>query len=217
MRVCGGVMHLAPKGEVNASNRKQEVEKMGLTEMLVRLLGGTQAPMAGMGFGPNSVYVGVRRAKRDRRTNESLRDAEGNVIYEEKLEEHWNHNVTCTEGIKSAKDRLFNSATAEPIVNYIALSESTIAPSAAHTQLQTEITLSGLARATAAYSVAGCADGECILSKTFIATANVAAVVLMGLLNAASTGDLYFEATIASVSLVTDDQLTAKWDKITIS
>jgi len=190
-------------------------------ERLTKVLGMKEpepAPMGRIGIGPNGVEWQIRRAKWvDKERGIPLFDAEGNRLYEEKLEIYKNHNITCNTALSGAKDRLFNSATTAGITNFIVLSEGTGAMAATDTKIEAEITLSGLARATAAYSVGGCATGECILSKTFTATANVAAVVKMGLLDAASAGNLYFEATIVSVSLVTDDQLTAKWDKITLS
>lgn len=185
-------------------------------KILNRLLGATQ-PMAHVGFGPNHVRLEVRRAKRDPESRLAIRDAEGRIVYEEELEIYENHNVTNTTGLLAAKDRLFNTATAQTVAKYIGLSESAGAPNATHTLLAAEITLSGLARAEATYSVAACADGECILSKTFTATATVAAAQLMGLFDASSAGDMYFEATFTPVALESDDQLTAKWDKITLS
>lgn len=184
---------------------------------------GKKPPLAKMGFGPNHIKVEVRRAKRDPITRLAIRDENGNIVYEEDLEIYENHNVTCINGFLNAKDRLFNPATTAPIADYIALSESAVAPSSAHTIMAglttAEITLSGLAKAVAAYSVAGCSSYECILSKTFTATQSIAAVQLMGLFDAtgANTGNLYFEATFTPVALESDDQLTAKWDKITLS
>lgn len=169
-----------------------------------------------LGLKANRVVIEIRRAKKDKDGN-TIRDAQGNVVYHDKIERYENHNVTCTAGINAARDRLFNSATSETTAHYIALTEDTAAPAAADTELASEITLSGLARAAGTYSTAGCSDGECIVSKTFTATANVSAVVKMGLFDDSSAGTMYFEATIASASLVTDDQLTAKWDKITVA
>lgn len=192
---------------------------MGMLDFISKRLSQPRTPSgprASMKIGPNRVSFEIRRAKRDR-DNQSLRDPDGNVLYEEKTEMYENHNITCNTALSGAKDRLFNSATAAGITNFIVLSEGTGAMAATDTRIEAEISASGLARATAAYSVAACAAGECILSKTFTATANVAAVVKMGLLDAAAAGNLYFEATIVTVSLVTDDQLTAKWDKITLS
>lgn len=190
---------------------------MNIIGQIVGLLGRAEpkAPMAGLGFGPNRVSFEVRRAKRDG-NNQSLRDPDGNVLYEEKTEMYKNHNITCNTALSGAKDRLFNSATALAVANYMVLSEGTGAMSATDTQIEAEIVASGLARATAAYST-GTGAGGCILTKTFVATANVAAVVKLGLLDAAAAGNLYFEATIVGVSMVTDDQLTAKWDNITLS
>jgi len=174
-------------------------------------------PMARMGFGPNRVVVEVRRAIRDPVTKLSVKDEAGKVIYSPELEVQENHNITTYMGLEAAKDRLFNSATAQTVAYYIALSESNDTPAVGDTQVADEITLSGLARATATYSVAGCTTGECILSNAFTATASIAGVCLMGLLDAASTGDLYFYATFTSVALESDDQLTAKWDKIALT
>jgi hypothetical protein len=171
-----------------------------------------------MGLGPNYVAFDIRRAKWiDKENNIPMLDAEGKVMYEDEVEHHENHNLTCYTAWSGAKDRLFNSATAAAVANYIALSESTSAPASTDTLLQTEITLSGLARATAAYYTTACGTGECILYKVFTATANVTAVVKMGLLDASSAGNLYFEATIASAGLVTNDTLTCSWNKITVS
>ena len=169
-----------------------------------------------IGFGPNRVVFEIRRAKRDK-FGEVLRDAEGNILYKSKVERHENHNLTNTTCLTYAKDRLFNSATTETIADYIALSCSTTAPSAAHTVLPAEITTGGLARALATYSVSGCATGECILSNEFTATATHTDVQLMGLLDAASAGSLCFEATITPCTLISGDKVTAKWDKITLS
>jgi len=169
-----------------------------------------------MHFGPNRVITEVRRALRDDEGN-PLYDEHGDVMYSDRVERFENFNIACSTGLDAAKDRLFNNATTQTIAEYIALTLNTAAPAAASTLLAAEITGSGLARALATYSVAGCTWGECILSKTFTANATVTAVVKMALLDAAAAGDLYFEATIASVSLESADQLTAKWDKITLS
>jgi len=169
-----------------------------------------------IGFGPNHIVVEVRRAKRDEYGN-SLHDEFGNVIYEEELEIYENFNVTNNTGLEAAKDRLFNSATEQTVADYLALSEDTGAPAATHTVLTGEITKSGLARALADYSVADCGTGECILSKKFTATASIAAVQKEALFDTSSAGDMYFEATFTAVALESDDQLTAKWDKIKMS
>jgi hypothetical protein len=173
-------------------------------------------PMAQMGFGPNRVVVEVRRALRDD-SGIVLRDVDGNVLYSDEVEIYENHNVTCNAGLDAAKDRLFNPATSETVAKYIALSESNDAPSAAHTVMADEITQSGLERAAATYSTSGCSTGECILSNDFTATGSFSSVQLMALFDASSAGDMYFEATITSVALESGDQLTAKWDKITLS
>lgn len=170
-----------------------------------------------IGFGPNHITVEVRRAKRDPETGLALKDAVGNVLYHEELEIFENHNVTCNAGLDAAKNRLFDSATTQTTAHYIALSESNDVPDAAHTLIADEITINGLARAAGTYDISGCSTGECIVQNTFTAGASFSTVQLMGLLDAATTGDLYFEATFTAVALESDDQLTAKWDKITLS
>ena len=167
-----------------------------------------------MGFGPNRVTVEVRRALRDD-FGKCLRSPDGDVIYSEEIELYKNHNVTCNAGLEAAKDRLFNTATSETVAKYIVLSESNDVPAAAHTLVADEITVNGLERAAADYTSGG--TGVCVLDKTFTATGSFSNVQLMGLLDAASTGDLYFEATFTSVALESGDQLTAKWDTITLS
>ena len=171
-----------------------------------------------MGFGPNSVTVTVRRAKRDPITHEAIIGKDGKVVYLDKVEIYRNWNTTISAGLDAAKDRLFNTATAQTVAKYIALSESTHAPDAGDTALDAEITKNGLERAAASYSVGGCSTGECILSNAFTATGTFTAVQLMGLFDVTGTaGDMYFEATITAVALESGDQLTAQWNKITIS
>lgn len=176
-----------------------------------------EEPMAKVGLEAKNITIEVRRALRDPVTRECLRDADGNVLYSEEVEIIKNHNLTCNAGLDAAKDRLFNSATAETVAYYIALSESNDVPDATHTTLADEITQSGLARAGATYGVTGCSTGECILSNQFTATGSFSTVRLMALFDAAAAGDMYFEATFTSVALESGDQLTAKWDKITLS
>lgn len=178
----------------------------------------TPKPMGEMGFGPNFVSVDIRRARWiDKERGIPLTDPDGNILYEEKVEHQENHNLTCYTAWSGAKDRLFNTATANGVAKYIALTADAGAPSSTDTLLASEITLSGFARAAAAYYTTACGTGECILQSVFTATANSSAIVKMGLLDAASAGNLYFEATIVSATLVTGDTLTAQWNKITVS
>lgn len=187
-------------------------------------------PMGRLGFGPNRVVVEVARAKRTDEPMrdefgeiyrnekgeiiyECLRDADGNILYHDEIEVLENKNLTCNAGLEAAKAHLFS--TAGDIAKYIALSENAGAPSATHTQLAGEITENGLERAAAAYS--GDGTGVCDLSKTFTASGSFSDVQLMGLFDAASNGNMYFEATFTGVALESGDQLTAKWDPITLS
>jgi len=57
----------------------------------------------------------------------------------------------------------------------------------------------------------------CKVTHQFTASATHTDVQLMGLLDAASTGNLYFAATITPATLISGDQLTAEWDPITLS
>lgn len=166
-----------------------------------------------LGFGPNSIVVEVRRAKRDPITRKCLFDEDGNVLYHEEVERLENKNLTCNAGLEAAKAHLFS--TAGNIAKYIALSESAQAPAVGHTDLDAEITENGLERAAATYS--GDGTGVCDLSKTFTASGSFSTVQLMGLFDAASAGNIYFEATFTAVALESGDQLTAKWDPITLS
>lgn len=172
-----------------------------------------EGPMAKLGFGPNAVVVEVRRAKRNPETRECLFGEDGNILYHEEVEVLTNRNLTCNAGLEAAKAHLFS--TAGTIAKYIALSESTTAPSASATTLPGEITQNGLTRSAATYS--GDGTGVCDLSKTFTATGSFSAVQLMGLFDASSAGNMYFEATFTAVALESGDQLTAKWDPITLS
>jgi len=177
-----------------------------------RLLSG----QGSMRFGPNRVITEIRRAKRNE-FGEPLRGADGQILYKDSVERHVNYNITVTAALLAAKDRLFNTATAQTVAQYIALSCSTHTPVVGDTTLDAEIAAGGLERAAGTYSVAGCGNGECILSHEFTASATHTDVQLMGLFDAAAVGDLYFEAVITLATLISGDKITAKWDKITMS
>jgi len=185
-----------------------------------------------LGFGPNRVVFEIRRAMRDiggkplmengaiaRHPKsgevlwEPLRDENGDILYHDEVEILESYNLTCNAGLEAAKAHLFNAAGA--VAKYICVSSSTSTPLATWTTIPAEITTGGLARALATY--AGDGTGVCSLSKTFTASATHTDVQLMGLLDAASTGNLYFAATITAATLISGDQLTAKWDPITLS
>ncbi len=185
-----------------------------------------------MGFGPNRIVFEIRRAKRgdvplldeqgqieyDKTGNmlfEALRDENGNILYYDETEILESNNLSCNAGLEAAKDRLFNSGTSETTAHFIALSCSTDTPLATWTEIPAEITTGGLARAAATYNSGG--TGICDLSKAFTASATHTDVQLIGLLNAAAAGDLYFAGTITPATLISGDQLTAKWDPITLS
>jgi hypothetical protein len=171
---------------------------------------------ASMKFGANRAVFEIQRAERNE-DGEPIRDEFGRIRYNKKIELHESHNITVTAALLAAKDRLFNPATSNPVADYIALSMDTHTPVVGDTTLLNEITTNGLQRALATYSVAGCGSGECILSKQFTAGATFNNVQLMGLFDAPTGGNLYFEATIALASLLVGDLLTGKWDKCTIS
>jgi len=167
-------------------------------------------------FGPNRVVVEVRRAIRNLDGTPAV-DPNGNIKYYPDVLILESKNLTTNAGLDAAKDRLFNPSTTQTIARYIALSSSTHTPDTLDTTLDEEIVSGGLERAAGAYNVTGCDIGEAIIENTFTATATHENVRLMALFDASSSGDLYFEATIALVTLNNGDQLIAKWDKITLS
>lgn len=185
-----------------------------------------------LGFGPNRVVFEIRRARRDiggrplmeggciarhPKTGEilwePLRNERGDILYHDEVERFDAPNLTCNAGLEAAKAHLFN--TAGNVAKYIALSCSTDTPLATWTSIPAEIATGGLARAAGTY--AGDGTGVCKLEHQFTASATHTDVQLMGLLDAASTGNLYFAATITQATLISGDQLTAKWDPITLS
>ena len=185
-----------------------------------------------MGFGPNRVVFEIRRAKRDiggvplmeggciarhPKTGEVLwepmRDEKGDILYHDEIERFEAPNLTCDAGLEAAKAHLFN--TAGNVAKYIALSDDMASPASGWTSIPNEITTGGLARAAGTY--AGDGTGVCKVTHTFTASATHIDVQLMWLLDAASSGNLYFAATITTATLISGDQLTAEWDPITLS
>jgi len=186
-----------------------------------------------LGFGPNRVVFEIRRAKRDiggvplrdkfgevachPKTGEALweplRDENGDILYHDEVERYDAPNLTCNAGLEAAKAHLFSTAGA--VAKYIALSCNAGSPLATWTTIPEEITTGGLARAAGTY--AGDGTGVCKLEHLFTASATHTDVQLMGLLDAATEGNLYFAATITAATLISGDQLTAKWDPITLS
>jgi len=92
--------------------------------------------------------------------------------------------------------------------NFIALTESAVAPADADTALAGELTAGGLARAQAAYAkTAG--SSSYTLTKTFTSADGVTRTIAkIGVLNAASLGTLVFETAVPSPpALVSGDQV----------
>jgi len=144
---------------------------------------------------------------------EPLRDENGDILYHDEVERSEAPNVTCDAGLEAAKVHLFS--TAGDIAKYIALSCNSGSPAAGWTSIPEEITTGGLERAAGTYS--GDGTGVCKLEHQFTASATHIDVQLMGLLDAVAAGNLYFAATITPATLISGDQLTAKWDPITLS
>jgi len=187
----------------------------------------------GIKFGPNGVAFEIRRARRDiggvplrddfgevarhPKTGEilwePLRDENGDIIYHDEVERHESHNLTCNAGLEAAKSHLFN--TAGNIAKYIALSDSDHEPAAGDTTLADEIASGGLERAAGTY--AGDGTGVCSITHEFTASATHTDVQLMGLFDAASAGNLYFEAKITAATLISGDKITGEWNPITLS
>ena len=111
-----------------------------------------------------------------------------------------------------------NSITSPLPPKYIALSTSSLTPAAGDTTLTGETAASGLARALGTqgtYTGPSTLDGAAsyIVSKTFTNTsAGSVTIVSAALFDAASSGNLFVEANLAtSAVLAVNDQLTINW------
>lgn len=128
----------------------------------------------------------------------------------------WSHHpgVLTTIGKNWIEDQLGDSPSADP-AKWISLSTSSSSPSASWTQIPSEITTGGLARAAGTYSSTG--DGQWTISYQFTASATHTDVQLTGLQWASSgDGNLLCADTFTPVTLNSGDKITITWT-VTVS
>lgn len=118
-------------------------------------------------------------------------------------------NLIVDIGLDWIEDQLGDSPAGDP-AKWISLSSDTGSPAAGWTQIPSEITTGGLARAAGTYSNQGV--GVWDIANTFTATAAHTDVQLTGLQYASSgDGNLMAANTFTPVSLAIDDALTITW------
>lgn len=106
--------------------------------------------------------------------------------------------------------------TSPAAAKYIAVSSSSLTPAKGDTTLTGEISTNGLGRAlgtAGTYTAPSALDGAAsyVLSKTFSAT-GTATVVSAAIFDAASAGNMFVEANLASSATVNNgDSLTINW------
>jgi len=125
--------------------------------------------------------------------------------------EYWDHHagVLSTIGKNWIEDQLGDSPSTDP-AKWISVSTDTGTPSAAWTQIPTEIAAGGLTRAVGAYTSTG--DGVWTIVKEFTATATHTDVQLTGLQYAVSgDNNLLGADTFTPVTLYSDDKLEVTW------
>jgi hypothetical protein len=120
-------------------------------------------------------------------------------------------NLTTTTG-KAGMASRFNGDGGEAAFTYIAVGTGTTAADVANTTLETEITDSGLARASATASrvTTDTTNDTAQLTKTFAVT-GTKAVTESGVLNAASDGTLAARQVFSAINVVSGDSLIITW------
>jgi len=119
----------------------------------------------------------------------------------------WSYHagVITTIGLNWVEDQLGDSPGADP-AKWISLSSDAGPPSAAWTQLPSEIVTGGLIRVAGAYASTG--NGMWTISKTFTANATTVGVQLVGIHWAASgNNNLMWSDLITSVTLNSGDKM----------
>lgn len=121
------------------------------------------------------------------------------------------HNLITDAGKAGVASRV-NGSGGEAAFTYIAVGTGTTAANAADTTLETEITDSGLARASATASLVtvDVTNDGARLVKTFSVT-GTKAVTESGVLNASSSGVLLARQVFSAVNVVNGDSLQVTW------
>jgi len=115
-------------------------------------------------------------------------------------------NLITTAGLAEVAKMLIGAASDG--FDYVAIGIGNTAPNIADTTLDSEITTNGGARAQS--STESTTAAVATIPVTFNFTGSFA-VVEVGLLNAASTGDLLARQIFAAINVASGDSLTATW------
>lgn len=111
-------------------------------------------------------------------------------------------NLIVNAGFESAKNRLFDPATTEPVFGWIAIGSDATPAAAGQTALLAE-----LARGAVTYTDAGTA--VCTIDRTFAAGVGTGTIVEVGAFNANAAGDMFNRATFAAIAKGAGDTLKA--------
>lgn len=116
-------------------------------------------------------------------------------------------NIRTNVGKDYTADALGKSGSRPAVAEYMALTENAGGSDATHTTLPGEITTGGLQRAQATYAHT---VGTTVytLAHTFPSTGTFTGVQMDALLNAASVGTLFLEATFLPTPLIAGDSIT---------
>lgn len=128
---------------------------------------------------------------------------------------HEDHNLITTAGKDFISAQIGSTSPGSNGANYIALTTTSLNPTASHTTLSGEITGNGLARAQGTYAHSN-GQNTFTVSHTFTASATHTNVQGAGLFTASSGGTMMAENTFTAVTLANNDQLTITWT-ITLS
>jgi hypothetical protein len=126
---------------------------------------------------------------------------DGKVIWEETV-----RNVKTTAGIDFTFAQTYGTSAQANGLNYIALSNDTLAETTASTVLSTEIAANGLSRAIGAYSHSNGASTATI-SKTFTCGTAPQAAQKAAVFSASSGGTMHHALAFTQRSLQVGDQL----------
>lgn len=122
-------------------------------------------------------------------------------------------NLITTAGVSGIAARI-NGSGSPAAYTYIALGLGTTAAADANTQLESEITTSGGARAAASVSLVttDTAGDTAQLQNTFnFTTGGTFAITESGVLNSASTGTLLARQVFSAINVASGDSLQVTW------
>lgn len=125
------------------------------------------------------------------------------------------HNLKTNSGVDFISGQISGTASTAT-AQWIALSTSVTAVSAADTSLANEITTNGLGRAQGTFAhTAG--TSTYTITNVFTATGNQSGIAKVGVLTAVSSGTLVYEVLLGTpISMNSGDQLSVQWT-VTVS